>query len=378
MATKVETATTITLEHAALKDALAFLTRVVERRNTIPILGNVLLRIEVGAIRMKATDLDIEAETVIEAVSIEGSGATTVSAAMLHDIVRKLPGSSQIVLSWNDHGQATVKAGRSRFMLHTLPADDYPDIAAGEMPHRFALPVATLREIIETVDFAMSTEEKRYYLNGIYLHHHEQDGAARLRAVATDGHRLALIDAPAPEGTAGMPGVIVPRKTVAELAKMSGGDEVVIELSPAKIRVTCGPRVLTSKLIDATFPDYQRVIPARNGNHATLDREEVATAADRVSTIASERGRAVRCEFTGGKLKLSVSNPDAGTAEDEVAVEYDGAEQVIGFNARYLADCLAAIGGDTVRLAMGDPGRPALFRRATSEDMLVVLMPMRV
>lgn len=370
---------TITLQHAALKDALGFLTRVVERRNTIPILANVLLRIEDRSVHMKATDLDIEAETTLEAIAVEGAGAITIPAATLHDIVRKLATDSQIVLGWNGEGQATLKAGRSRFTLHTLPADDYPDIAAGEMSHRFTLPLVTLQAMISTVQFAISTEETRYYLNGIYLHAIENSDVPALRAVATDGHRLALIDALAPDGSAGMPGIIVPRKTVAELAKMSGGDEaVVIELSAAKIRVTCGARILTSKLIDGTFPEYQRVIPARNENHATLDREAVAAAADRVSTITSERGRAVRCEFTDGKLALSVSNPDAGTAEEEITIDYVGADQVIGFNARYLADCLNALGGDTVRLALGDPGSPALFRRETSEDMLIVLMPMRV
>src|SRR3954451_10768103 len=264
----------VTVERAALLKALGHVHRVVERRNTIPILSNVLLRADEGALRLKATDLDIEVTETIPA-EISEAGSTTVPAYVIYDIVRKLSDGAQVSLEMTaDTGQMQIRSGRSRFMLQDLPESDFPDLAAGDLPHRFTLAAADLKRLIEKTQFAISTEETRYYLNGIYLHTIEVDGETKLRAVATDGHRLARIEMPAPEGSAGMPGLIVPRKAVAEIQKLvdDGGAEVKVELSTAKIRLTfdggeassAGGVVLTSKLIDGTFPDYQRVIPTGN------------------------------------------------------------------------------------------------------------------
>lgn len=386
MATKVETAVSITIDRNALVRAMAHLARVVERRNTIPILGNVRLSPGDRYLTLTATDLDIEARVDVDC-EVQGSGDITVPAGTMNDIVRKIAEGASVSLGWDDTGTTvSVRSGRSRFSLQALPASDFPDLTVGDMTHRFTMPAATLLALIEATSFAVSTEETRYYLNGIYLHcPTDGENGSLLRGVATDGHRLARFDAPAPEGASGMPGIIVPRKTVGEIARLAkdamdkhGNGDIEVALSVAKIRVSAANVTLTSKLIDGTFPDYQRVIPSGNDKRATLAREAFARAADRVATISSERGRAVKLSFDEGKLRLSVTNPDAGSAEEEIEAEYDEAAIDIGFNSRYLADILAALEGDTVLVKLGDPGSPTLFQKSEADNLLIVLMPMRV
>jgi DNA polymerase-3 subunit beta len=379
MSVSVHQTMKVTLPRAALSPALAALSRVVERRNTIPVLSNILLRAEAGRLTLRATDLDIEAQTSLPC-EIETEGAVTVPAHTLTDIIRKLPAEAQVTLQQEGEAKMTVRSGRSRFSMNTLPESDFPNITTGEMSHRFALPAKTLAEMIASVEFAISTEETRYYLNGIHLHALDVAGEMKLRAVATDGHRLSRLELPAPEGAAGMPNVIVPRKTVGELARMAKehDGEVVLELSTTKIRATLGETTLTSKLIDGTYPDYQRVIPAGNDKLATLDREEFQRAIDRVATISSERGRAVKLALSETGLALSVTNPDAGEAREETSPDYDGPSIEIGFNARYLLDVLGVLGGDSVQMKLADPGSPAIFQKRDGDPLLVVLMPMRV
>jgi DNA polymerase-3 subunit beta len=367
----------ITLERAELVRALAHVHRVVERRNTIPILANVLLRAGKNGLELKATDLDLEIVETVPA-EIKQASATTVPAHMFYDIVRKLPEGSQVELqSGTDRGSVQVRAGRSRFTLQTLPETDFPDIAAGELPHRFKLAAGDLKRLVDKTQFAISTEETRYYLNGIYLHVVDDK---KLRAVATDGHRLAQVDLPAPKGTSGMPGVIVPRKTVAEVQRLleDAGEEVEIELSPAKIRFSLGKVVLTSKLIDGTFPDYGRVIPLGNDKVLVVDKGEFSSAVDRVSTVSSERGRAVKLSLGSGKLTLSVTNPDSGSATEEIEVEYGAEPLDIGFNSRYLLDIAGQIEGEKATLKLADPGSPTLLQDSEPSGALYVLMPMRV
>jgi DNA polymerase-3 subunit beta len=273
-----------------------------------------------------------------------------------------------------------IRSGRSRFMLQALPESDFPDLAAGEMPHRFDLPAADLKRLIEKTQFAISTEETRSYLNGIYLHTLEAGGQTVLRAVATDGHRLARVELPAPQGSQGMPGVIVPRKAVAEILKLieDGEEAIRLELSSAKVRLTFGGVVLTSKLIDGTFPDYQRVIPSGNDKSLVVERAEFAKAVDRVSTISSERGRAVKLAIAEGRLTLSVNNPDSGSATEELEVDYGSDPIDIGFNARYLLDITGQLDGDTAVFRLADPGSPTLVQDRDGAPALYVLMPMRV
>src|SRR5690606_29586385 len=252
-----------TLERSSLLKALSHVHRVVERRSTIPILSNVLLAADGSALSLKATDLDLEVAESIAAM-VEGPGSTTVPAHLLYEIVRKLPDGGEVMLRLSDDAASmAVLSGRASFRLQCLPQSDFPQLSAGEFSHVFRMDSQELKKLIDRTQFAISTEETRYYLNGIYFHVIEAGGRLRLRAVATDGHRLARSEMEAPAGAEGMPGVIIPRKTVAELHKLVDEPDikVVVELSDSKIRFTIGQVVLTSKLIDGTFPDYQRVIP---------------------------------------------------------------------------------------------------------------------
>jgi DNA polymerase III subunit beta len=370
----------VTVERAELLKSLGHVHRVVERRNTIPILANVLVKAEKAALNLKATDLDLE---VIETVAAEVSpaGSTTVPAHMFYEIVRKLPEGSQVVLeSSSDRAVLAIRAGRSRFTLQTLPESDFPDLAAGDMSHKFTLAAADVKRLIDKTQFAISTEETRYYLNGIYLHTAGQGKSATLRAVATDGHRLAQADLDVPAGAAGMPGIIVPRKTVIEVQRLIEDNEaeVQIQLSNAKIRFSIGDVVLTSKLIDGTFPDYARVIPSGNDKELVVDKKDFEAAVDRVSTVSSERGRAVKLSLSAGKLVLSVTNPDSGSATEELEVEYDADPIDIGFNSRYLLDIAAQLDGEAAVLKLADPGSPTLIQDKDAKGALYVLMPMRV
>jgi DNA polymerase-3 subunit beta len=369
----------VTVERSELLKSLGHVHRVVERRNTIPILANVLIRADKGKLSMKATDLDLEITDSI-AAEISPGGATTVPAHMFYDIVRKLPEGSQIVIEGSgDRAVLSIRAGRSRFTLQTLPESDFPDLAAGEMTHKFSLPAVDLKRLIDKTQFAISTEETRYYLNGIYLHVPAGKNPS-LRAVATDGHRLAQVELPLPDGAKGMPGIIVPRKTVAEVQRLieTGEGEVGIELSAGKIRFSIGNAVLTSKLIDGTFPDYGRVIPANNDKSLIVDKKDFEAAVDRVSTVSSERGRAVKLSITSGRLVLSVTNPDSGSATEEIEVDYDADPLDIGFNSRYLLDIAAQIEGEVAVLKLADPGSPTLIQDKDAKGALYVLMPMRV
>jgi DNA polymerase-3 subunit beta len=367
-----------TIERATLLKGLGHVHSVVERRNTIPILSNVLIEAEEeGGLRLMATDLDLQINETVEA-EVGEPGATTVPAHTLFDIVRKLPEGSQVELIAAE-GRMQVNAGRARFTLSTLPRDDFPVIAEGDLPTGFELPAATLRQIIDKTRFAISTEETRYYLNGIYLHVAD-DAQPVLKAAATDGHRLARVTVPRPDGAGGMPGVIIPRKCVAELRKLL--DEldgtVQVSLSESKIRFGLGNAVLTSKLIDGTFPDYTRVIPTANDKLLKLDPRSLEEGVDRVSTIASERTRAVKLSLDRDRVTLSVTSPENGTASEEVSADYgaDGIE--IGFNARYLLDILGQIEGDVMEVHLADAAAPTLLRENDKAPALYVLMPMRL
>jgi len=372
-----------TIERANLLRCLSHVQSVVERRNTIPILSNVLIEASGdGTLRITATDLDLQVVETMAAVSVDDGGAVTVSAHLLFDIARKLPEGSQVSLETAEN-RMTVKAGRSRFQLPTLPRDDFPVIIEGDLPTSFELPAKQLAELIDRTRFAISTEETRYYLNGIFLHVAEDDKPV-LKAAATDGHRLARFTLERPEGAQGMPDVIVPRKAVGELRKLleeASDASVQIDLSASKIRFTLageGGVVLTSKLIDGTFPDYSRVIPTGNDKLLRLDPKSFYEGVDRVATIATEKTRAVKMGVDRDKVTLSVTSPDNGTAAEELAGDYTSEPLEIGFNANYLKDILHQIDGDTVELHLADPGAPTLIRQSEKSPALYVLMPMRV
>jgi DNA polymerase-3 subunit beta len=370
----------VTLERNHLLKSLSHVHRVVERRNTYPILANVLLKAADGRIDLRATDLDIEVTESVPAM-VATPGTTTIPAHTLYEIVRKLADGAEVRLETEGADQMLLTSGRSRFHLACLSPDSFPDLKSGTFSHEFAIPAASFRELIERTQFAISNEETRYYLNGIYVHTLEVNGVPTLRAVATDGHRMARAETDAPAGSKGMPGIIIPKKTVGEVQKLLDGAEgdVTIEVSDTKIRFTLGGVVLLSKLIEGTFPDYERVTPKNNDKQMNVDRAAFATAVDRVSTIASERGgKAVKLSVKEGQLELSVTNPDHGTASEELAVDFEPESFEIGFNARYLLDIVGQIRSDNAVFLFNDAGSPTLVREDGDVKALYVLMPMRV
>lgn len=369
----------LSIDRAALLRSLSHMQSVVEKRNTIPILGNVLMKAADGVLSLSSTDMDLEINESVAAEVIV-AGATTAPAHTLHDIIRKFHDESAVEIELNADGtQMTVQSGRSRFKLSCLPVSDFPEISTGDLPCSFALPAAELRALIDRTKFAMSTEETRYYLNGIYVHAKDKDGVAMLRAVATDGHRLARFEMPLPEGAQGLEGVIIPRKAVLELRKLieDAADVIQISLSSNKVRFAFDHVVLSSKLIDGTFPDYERVIPQGNDKIVEVDPKIFTRAIDRVSTISDGKSRALKIVIRGKQMTLSASSAEAGSATEEMEVHGDS-EIDIGFNAKYLLDITSQIEGEGCRLTLADSGSPTIIQDNSDPSALYVLMPLRV
>ena len=373
----------LTIERSTLLSSLTHVQSVVERRNTIPILANVRIDAQAGdRLRLTATDMDLAVVDEAEA-SVEQEGAVTTTALTLYDIVRKLPDGAQVAMSLdgNEGGQLDLTSGRSRFRLSCLPIAEFPVMADDDLPHSFALPRDHLRRLIDKTRFAISTEETRYYLNGIHLHQAaDQDGIARLRAVATDGHRLSCADVALPEGAAELPSVIVPRKTVTEVRKLidDGDEPVSVALSETRIRFEVGAASLTSKLIDGSFPDYERVIPRGNNNIMTVASGSFAEAVDRVSSISTDRSHAIKLSISSGQVTLTASSPDTGTATEELDADYGADPLEIGLNARYVLDVAGQIESESIRFFFADAGSPSLVRDTGDSGALHVIMPLRV
>src|SRR5262245_36310513 len=368
----------LTIDRNALMRALSHVQAVVERRNTIPILSNILLQAEGERLSLTATDLDIEATDAAEA-KIKKAGAVTAPAQTLFDVVRKLPEGSEISLDLSE-SRLGISAGRSKFALPTLPASDFQTMAKEAAPTKFEIEAAELRRLIDKTRFAISTEETRYYLNGIYLHHAKGSGGAVLRAVATDGHRLALAETEAPKGSNTLKGIIVPRKAVAEARRLleDAPETVTIEASDSKIVFHIGEAKLTSKLIDGSFPDYQRVIPKENGRILTVDNKEFSAAVDRVATVSAERSRSVKLSMSSGKLTLAVNHSETGQGTEELEASYDSEPMEIGFNAKYLLDVAQQIEAEETRIEFNDSASPARVLDAKDSGSQYVLMPLRV
>jgi len=371
----------IVVDRTHLLKSLGRVHRVVERRNTIPILANVLIETHEDGLLLKATDLDVEAIQTSHA-NVEKPGSVTVPAHLLYEIVRKLPDGAEVALSLKDDSNTlTVTSGRSNFRLAGLGGEDFPQLSTGKFTHKFEIKSQDLKRLIDGSQFAISTEETRYYLNGIYFHVVTEGDEIKFRAVATDGHRLALVETQAPVGSETMPGIILPRKGVSEVHRLVSEESdgvVKIELSDAKIRFSLGSVVLTSKVIDGTFPEYQRVIPTENHKKLVIDRSAFSGAVDRVATISSERSRAVKLALGSGQVLVSVHNPDSGSAEDELAADYSDEALEIGFNARYLLDITGQLTSSQAIFMFADASAPTLIRDGEQSDALYVLMPMRV
>ena len=376
----------LTIERAILLKALGHVQSVVERRNTIPILSNVLMSASQGQVAFSATDLDMEISDAT-AAQVEGPGQITAPAHTLYEIVRKIPEGADVSLSYTgDDPRLQVHAGRSRFNLPVLPAGDFPMMSSDGLSAPISIDTNDLIRLIDKTRFAISTEETRYYLNGLYLHAVVEEGQQKLRAVATDGRRLALAEMPAPEGFAGAPGVIIPRKTINEARRLleDVGETVEMGLSAQKIRFGLDHAAMTSKVIDGSFPPYERVIPRENKRVMTLDNALFAAAVDRVATISTEQSRAVRLSVEAGRVTLTVRNMDAGQAVEELEVDYDGEAFEIGFNARYLLDVTAQIGGEIAEFRFADLAGggatvldPTLVLDPTDSEVQYVLMPLR-
>lgn len=350
----------LTIAKADLARVLTNVGRVVETRTTIPILSSVMLSATETGLTVTGTDLDIVATDRAPA-DVSEAGTVCVEAKLLSDIAKKVAGEVTMSLEGD---KLVVKSGRSRFSLGTLPADDFPTLDGGKYDAEFEVDLAAL---FAPVAFAISMEAARYYLNGVFIHH--LDG--NIVAVATDGHRLSRHVGPVvPE----FPSVIVPRKTVGVLPKGT----VTLSVSETKVQVVAGDFVLTSKLIDGTFPDYQRVIPTSNDKKIVFGSDDMRQAAGRVSVVSSERGRAVKMSFADGRAALAVSSADHGIASDEINVNYGGEPIEIGFNAAYLRDLFGVLPSGPVTMALADSGSPGLFTSPAFDGLTLVLMPMRV
>jgi DNA polymerase III subunit beta len=369
-------------DRSSLLKALAHVQSVVEKRNTIPILANVLLSVHDKKLTLTATDMEIAIVEDVPAGTLR-DGACTAPAATLYEIVRKLPEGVEIELDCpGGDAQLQLRAGKFETKLVVLPVEDFPAMTAGVLPHRFNLSALQLRGLIDRTRFAISTEETRYYLNGIYLHVTDSDGVRVLRAVATDGHRLARVEEMLPEGASQMPGVIIPRKTVAELRKLL--DEVTgdveIALSDTRIQFRVDAILLTSKLIDGTFPEYERVIPRTNDKVLRVGKKDFSEAVARVAAISAERSRPVKLSLGRDLLVLSASSPEQGMATEELdsdRVKYEAPPLEIGFQARYLNDITDQI-AELVEFRFADGSAPTVVRDAADASALYVLMPMRV
>ena len=371
------------VERQTLLKSLAHTQGVVERQSTIPILSNVMLVAEGHQVQTTGTDMDMALDQKLDA-QIVHPGATTVSAHMLHDIVRKLPEESEIEFDTGTEREGLeIRTGRSRLSLPTRDANEFPVIEPGELPYNFTLPAKTLSRLIDQTRFAISNEETRYYLNGIFFHALEDDGPPLLRVVATDGHRLARTEYSLPEGASGMPSVIIPRKTINEIRRLIGEDagsdsEVEVSLSDTKARISFKHATLTSKLIDGKFPDYNRVIPTGNDKTLEIGCAEFTKAVDLVSTVSSDNARIVKLSLQQDHLVLSATSPDTGSAQEEMDVGYGHGALEIGFNARYLLDITQQIGGERAEFRLSDGAAPTIIQDAEDHSALFVLMPMRV
>ncbi|WP_282339160.1 MULTISPECIES: DNA polymerase III subunit beta [Pseudomonas] len=364
-----------TIQREALLKPLQLVGGVVERRQTLPVLSNVLLVVEGQNLSLTGTDLEVELVGRVALEDIAEAGEITVPARKLMDICKSLPSDALIDVRL-DEQKLVVKAGRSRFTLSTLPANDFPTVEEGPGSLNFTLPQAKLRRLIERTSFAMAQQDVRYYLNGMLL----EVSANVLRAVATDGHRLAMCSMTAGIEQADRHQVIVPRKGILELARLltEQDGEVAIVLGQHHIRATTGDFTFTSKLVDGKFPDYERVLPKGGDKLVVGDRQVLREAFSRTAILSNEKYRGIRLLLASGTLKIQANNPEQEEAEEEVAVDYTGAGLEIGFNVSYLLDVLGVMTTDQVRLILSDSNSSALVQEAENDESAYVVMPMRL
>ena len=362
------------LQREVFLKPLAQVVNVVERRQTLPVLANLLVQVKGGQLSLTGTDLEVE---MVSRIGVDDAqdGETTIPARKLFEIVRALPDGSKVTVSQSSE-KITVQAGRSRFTLSSLPANDFPSIDEVEATERVRVPEASLKELIERTAFAMAQQDVRYYLNGLLFDLRE----ASLRCVATDGHRLAMCEAPLEGGASTKRQIIVPRKGVTELQRLlEGGErEVELEMGRSHLRVKRDDVTFTSKLIDGRFPDYEAVIPIGADKEVRIDREVLRASLQRAAILSNEKYRGVRIEVSPGQLKISAHNPEQEEAQEEVEAETRVSDLAVGFNVNYLLDALTALRDDNVVLALRDANSSALVREASNERCRHVVMPLRL
>ena len=368
-----------TVEKSSLFKSLSHVQSIVEKKNTLPILSNILIEAQNNSLVLSATDMDISITEKINCNVIE-EGSTTVTAHTLYDIIRKLPESSEIEIISNDGKIMSLRAGKSKFSLSCLLKDDFPIIEIGDLENEISIDSLKLFKLIDKTRFAVSNEETRYFLNGIYFHKIENNNDIYLSFVATDGHRLAKFDCAYNNTLKNIPGVIIPKKTVNELHKLlSDFDGLVkINLSSNKIVFFVGESILISKLIDGNFPDYKRVIPKENKNTLKVDRNSFSLAVDRVSTITTDKLPVIKLKIMNNMVNLTSVNNENGTATEDINVNYSGEEMEIGFNSKYILEMINNLEDETIILDFKDSASPVIAKEESNPDLIYVLMPMRV
>jgi DNA polymerase-3 subunit beta len=368
------------VEKAVLLKAISSVNGAVEKKNTIPVLQNIKIEVDKGSkghdvVSLVATDMDILINSNFE-VDMKSGGVTTVPAQMFFDIVRKIPDSSKILISKESATILQIKSGKSKYNLPCIDASEFPNIAEGELGEEIEIDVSIFSKMIDKTRFAISNDETRYYLNGLYLQATKQEKGDEIRTVATDGHRMALsfmskeIKTPF--------GVILPKKCVAELRRLIDGVETAkISVSRAKIKVVAGNAVMVSKLIDGEFPDYDKVLPKNNEQIALINKRAFFDAVDRVSTVATDKHRSLKLTLENGKMNLQVNTNDGSFAYEELDVNYSGEKIEAGFNSKYLLDVIGQIDKEELIMRFKDGNSPSLIE-AKDMNSVFVIMPVRI
>ena len=369
----------ISIERNVFLNSLSHVQNIVEKKNTIPILSNILISTNANNITLCATDMDVVISELVNCKVIE-EGSVTTPAHTLYEIVRKIQEGSDIELISNDGNKLSVRSGKSKFSLACLPKDDFPKIDEIKLEDEFVIKNEVLKNIIDKTKFAISNEETRYYLNGLYFHSVTINDEKKLRAVSTDGHRLAKFEAKLPEGVNNIPGVIIPKKTIGEVRKLLDefNEDIKISLNENKIVFYFKNIVLSSKLIDGSFPDYEKVIPQNNDKTFLVDTNLIYGAVDRVSTVSDEKSRSVKLVIFNNLVSLSSNSAETGSGAEDLIIEYQGEKIEIGYNAKYLMEIINQVNGDKITFQLLDSSSPSIIKDSNDKNTLYILMPMRV
>lgn len=367
------------VERAHILAAMARAQAIVDRKGMIPILSHVMITARKSGLVLRVTNLDIEATIEVEAV-VREEGDLTVPAVMLYEMLRKMPAAGPVDMELNDQDRLLIRGGRAEFDIATLPAEDFPAMGTDSFEVEFVLTAEDFHHVFDKTRFAMSNEEIRYYLNGVFFHIHEEGDRTYIRGVATDGHRLAMAQVPATPGSGAMPDVIVPRKTVLELRKLIDAEkaDVHVSVSATKIRMSMNGVTLTSKVIDGKYPDYRRIIPFANARRLSIDGVTLGAIVDRISTVHADRSGAVRMALADDSVTFSTRSSESGLASETAAAGYSADPMEIGINSRYMMEIAQQVGDKTMDLYMNMPQDAILIRENNDPDMLYVVMPMRV